>query len=129
MNNLSNQPEKSPQTALNEVYMGDNPTTITHNIILIEQNMIHRKALMSKYNLLYGSYDLLVMITSSWLLRNEAISVYGLSGVRQHTIASTYITITGLLNKGLIEIAGYGKHRCNLYVPSRLALAEFTPVE
>lgn len=105
------------------VQKGDNPFTDVNIVDALYILMNRRKVFSKEHDLSYASFDLLTLISYRWIREGRGSSVYALCEEPKNcTNQNVRFMIDKLTKKGLIEVYGNGKNKCNLYVPSGVTL-------
>lgn len=91
---------------------------------------ILEKRFIMRHDLNYEGYLLLLMLCDNWLKNGGGMTSYQASKLvnpaynNKRSCTATFVKLTRLLNKGLIEVVGVGRYGSNVYAPSLAALNE-----
>lgn len=104
----------------------DNPSLTTHSVREFMVFVKFRRELTRKYNIQQAGVDVLVQLTSEWMINRKAMTVFNLTGGNGDKITTMCYVVRRLLDRGLIDVVGHGKFGSNAYAPSGKLLMEFS---
>lgn len=117
-------PDQNVKHGLAEACKSGEPLYRDDRVAQLVLTLKLRRTFAVKYKLHEQAFDVLMDITTRWLMENKASTVWSLVDFSFDGVTAMKHKVMRLKAKGLIEVAGLGKSRCMVYIPTKVALLE-----